>query len=115
VPDVEEYGEQREMAVHRFKDDIEEQSDRDQARNLGDGRDEFFCGTNLPRAKNSVNAAVSTRSKKRKPAILVLKRSDASADRFMIPAALIRFLLMRAVESAVHPNGAGFRFRDQRY
>jgi hypothetical protein len=61
---------------------------------------------NLPRAKNSVNAAVSTRSKKRTPAILALKRGDASAIRFIITDALILFppSRKRAIESGVDAN-----------
>jgi hypothetical protein len=46
---------------------------------------------NLPRAKNSVNVDVSTRNRKRTPAILALKRGDISAIRFIITAVLILF------------------------
>src|SRR5579864_9449984 len=46
---------------------------------------------NLPRAKNSVYVDVSTRKRKRPPAILALKQGDASAIRFIITAALILF------------------------
>jgi hypothetical protein len=47
----------------------------------------------LPRIRtnNSVNAAVSMVTKKETPAILALKRGDASANRFIIPGTLILF------------------------
>ena len=44
---------------------------------------------NLPRAKNSVVAAVNMRIRKRKPAILALKRRDPSGVRIVMSAALI--------------------------
>src|ERR1039457_1381930 len=71
---------------------------------------------NLPRAKNSVNVDVSTRNRKRTPAIRALKRGDASAIRFIITVALMLFppyasdWIRRSCES-----GSGFPIEAQPY
>ena len=113
---VEGRRDQRQAPVHRLKDVIEEQCHSDHARDLDDARCEVRCDTQpAVKEENSVHAAVSTRSKKRAPAILALRDGDASAIRFIITPRSYSFHLMRAIESRVHANQIRSPNRGQQY